>query len=263
MLRFCKYQGAGNDFVLIDARQITQEFTEEQIKRLCDRRFGVGGDGLMLLKNSDKADFEMQYFNSDGRLGSMCGNGGRCITAFANKLGIISDKAHFIGYDGFHESEIISQKGNEALVKLKMRDVESIASCLDGHFLDTGSPHYVEQVEDVWHYPVLKNGNYLRHHPHFPEGTNVDFVEEITLMNGNKHLNVRTFERGVEDETYSCGTGVTASALVYAHLHSAVKSPVYVHTLGGDFQLFFHRLTQGFSDVWLQGPATLVFEGNI
>ncbi len=285
-LHFYKYQGAGNDFVLLDARTMTEMPTEEQIRRLCDRRFGVGGDGLMLLKNSDKADFEMCYYNSDGRLGSMCGNGGRCITAFARKLGIVRDKARFVGYDGFHEAEIISQTENVAVVKLKMRDVDAIDSCLEGHFVDTGSPHYVEQVKEVWHYPVVEKGAYWRRHPHFPEGTNVDFVEisqetvcnavaatnscrTVASVEAGGHttcpvlLNVRTFERGVEDETYSCGTGVTASALVHAHLHPEAASPILIHTLGGDFQVFFHRSAQGFHDVWLQGPATLVFEGEI
>ena len=256
---FYKYQGAGNDFVIIDARFMEIMPTEQEIARFCDRRFGVGGDGLMLLKNSEEADFEMLYYNSDGRLGSMCGNGGRCITAFARKLGLIGKKTCFKGYDGMHEAEIISEEDSTIVIKLKMRNINTITPCLNGFFLDTGSPHYVEKVEQVRSYPVTEKGAFLRSHTVFPNGTNVDFVE----VQPDGSLFVRTYERGVDAETYSCGTGVTASALVYAQTHPHIVSPVDIHSLGGDFKVFFKRVEKGFSEVWLQGNATLVFEGEI
>ena len=213
-LHFCKYDGAGNDFVLFDVRDGDPQLTTEQIAHLCHRRFGIGADGLMTLQKADgQYDFEMKYYNSDGRIGSMCGNGGRCIVAFANRLGLgkVDETTgrrvfDFIGFDGPHKAEILmwNDDVNVGLVKLGMRSVEctSIQRCLDGWFLNTGSPHYVQRVENLEEYDVFGEGRRLRNMTDvFPEGTNVDFIEDMP----DGRLFVRTYERGVEDETWASG----------------------------------------------------------
>jgi len=256
-LQFYKYQGTGNDFILIDNRKNNIVLTEEQVKFLCDRRFGIGADGLMLLELEPSVDFKMIYFNSDGKPSSMCGNGGRCITAFSKQLGIISDKANFIAVDGFHEAII---EENET-ISLKMQDVKTIEIGEDYFYLNTGSPHYVKLVNDIQNFDVVLNGKKIRYNERFiEEGTNVNFVEKI-----NDELVVRTYERGVEDETFSCGTGVTAAALV-AELEgiSNSKNNCIIKTLGGNLEVTFEKvLTQNFYNIWLKGPAQKVFEGII
>lgn len=260
-VHFWKYDGAGNDFVLLDIRESHLQLSTEQIARICHRRFGVGADGLMTLDLCDKSDpsgrpydFEMKYYNSDGGLGSMCGNGGRCITAFAHRLGLFQHSTRFLGFDGPHTAEMVYWDPDRQLgiVRLGMRDIPcaEIRRCLDGWFLDTGSPHYVQRVTDLAHFDVFGEGTRLRHHPEFPQGTNVDFVE--TLDDGR--LFVRTFERGVEDETWACGTGVTASAIV-----TGVRSIV---TKGGDFKVEFDATGQAFVNVCLIGPVACNFEGD-
>ena len=208
-MHFYKFDGAGNDFVVIDNRKGEYHLCEEEIARICHRRFGVGADGLMLLNAAPEGyDFEMVYCNSDGRVGSMCGNGGRCIAAFAYMLGL-GNKLHFVGYDGSHDAEIVTwdKEHKLGIVKLSMRSVEKagVRRVLNGWFLDTGSPHYVQRVENLEHYDVVGEGRRIRNMADvFPEGTNVDFIEDLP----DGRLSVRTYERGVEDETWACGTGV-------------------------------------------------------
>ena len=256
LLHFYKYQGTGNDFILIDNRKNEIDLTGEQIKFLCDRRFGIGADGLMLLELEPGADFKMVYFNSDGNESSMCGNGGRCISAFANKLGVINDRAKFIAIDGIHDAVI-----HEGFVSLKMNDVKSIEKTDDYFFLNTGSPHYVKFVEDVNHFDVFEEGKKIRYNDRFAaEGTNVNFIEKK-----EDSVFVRTYERGVENETLICGTGVTASALVAAiNGVSSGKNYCKVSTLGGELRVKFDKvLESNFYNIWLEGPAEFVFEGNI
>lgn len=264
---FYKFDGAGNDFVVIDNRDGRFQATEDEVARICHRRFGVGADGLMTLESGKCTmpfDFEMKYYNSDGRLGSMCGNGGRCIAAFAYLLrvkergasgGDLHKTFHFKGYDGPHDAEIVmwDEKQHVGIVKLGMRSVASneVRRCLDGWFLDTGSPHYVQRVTDLEHFDVVGEGRRIRNIvEEFPEGTNVDFIEDQP----DGRLFVRTYERGVEDETWACGTGVTASAIVTGN-HSIV-------TRGGDFRVTFDPTGETYGNVNLIGPVALNFIGE-
>ena len=229
----------------------------KQIAALCDRRFGIGGDGLMKLNNREGFDFEMEYYNSDGKVGSMCGNGGRCITRFAYHLGIHKTCYHFIASDGEHESEIDDGTG---IVNLKMKDVDGFTEVDRAFVLDTGSPHYVKMVEDVMDYDVYGRGKAIRNsEPYAKKGINVNFVEPKT----EDEIIVRTYERGVEDETFSCGTGVTAAALVNFHNETGYND-VTVHTKGGTLVVRYNRDNDNhFSDIWLCGPAEKVFDGRI
>lgn len=249
---FYKFDGAGNDFVIVDNREGRYTLGTDEIARICHRRFGVGADGLMTLDAATEGyDFEMHYYNSDGRLGSMCGNGGRCIAAFACMLGL-GKQLHFLGYDGPHDAEVLMWDGRVGMVKLGMRSVESadVRRVLDGWFLDTGSPHYVQRVNDLEHYDVFGEGRRLRYRADiFPEGTNVDFIEDMP----DGRLFVRTYERGVEDETWACGTGVTACAIVSGN-HSLVAR-------GGDFRVDFEATGKAYDQVKLTGPVSLNFTG--
>lgn len=253
---FYKYQGTGNDFILLDNRNKEIQISNENIKLLCDRRFGIGADGLMLLELEPGVDFKMVYYNSDGNESSMCGNGGRCISAFAKKLGIISDKARFLAIDGMHEVNV-----QENYVSLKMNDVKSIEKGDGFYYLNTGSPHYVKSVYDVKNFNVYDEGKKIRNSDRFiAEGTNVNFIEKI-----EDAIFVRTYERGVENETLSCGTGVTAAALVAAVSGLAnSKNNCSIFTLGGSLNVKFDRvLESNFYNIWLEGPAEFVFEGKI
>lgn len=257
-LSFTKYQGTGNDFIIADNRTgIYSALTTAQIHRLCDRRFGIGADGLMLLNEREGFDFEMKYYNADGREGSMCGNGGRCIVKFAWHLGIHREMYRFLASDGIHEAEI----DTDGIVSLKMKDVKTIRRFHNDYILDTGSPHYIKIVSNVKELDVYKKGNEIRHSKEFEEeGINVNFVEQ--LREADK-IFVRTFERGVEDETYSCGTGVTAAALVCYHNENGFND-VEVKTLGGTLSVEFDRMDEdNFENIWLCGPAEKVFEGNV
>ncbi|MDY5969800.1 MAG: diaminopimelate epimerase [Bacteroidales bacterium] len=272
-LTFYKFDGAGNDFILLDTRKNDPRLEAGQIARLCHRRFGIGADGLMTLGEKEGYDFEMRYYNSDGHMGSMCGNGGRCITAFAKMLEIAptaGDMTYcFEGYDGVHYSRLLAWDGNKGNVTLKMRDVEEIVPCLDGWYLNTGSPHYVEMVKHLDHYDVFGKGRTLRNDKAtFPKGVNVDFIEP----HPDGTLRVRTYERGVEDETYSCGTGITASAIVFATRMSREKTQesvlkkeeyaVRLSALGGDFEVSFRQREGWCEDVFLTGPVSCNFKGE-
>ncbi len=256
MLNFVKYQGAGNDFILIDNRDKSVSLNTAQIAFLCDRRFGIGADGLMLLELTDGFDFKMVYFNSDGNESTMCGNGGRCIVAFAARLGVIKTKTIFLAIDGSHAAEIL-ENGN---VQLKMQDVESIKLQSDIAILNTGSPHYIQWVPECKNVDVFGTGRSIRNKDEFqPKGINVNFVERA---NDNK-LIVRTYERGVEDETLSCGTGVTAAAI--ASSGTATGTFNYdIETPGGALNVQFEKHGQlSARNVYLTGPAVQVFEGAI
>ena len=256
ILECFKYQGTGNDFVLIDNREKNISLTTAQIKWLCDRRFGIGADGLMLLELEPGIDFKMVYFNSDGNESSMCGNGGRCITAFAKRLGIVSDTAKFLAIDGIHEAKI-----NNEIVSLKMNDVREVEVGEDFFYLNTGSPHYVKFVNDIENVNVFEEGKKIRYSNRFAvEGTNVNFIEKK-----DNELFVRTYERGVEDETLSCGTGVTAAALIAAFKgQSTDKNNCAIKTLGGNLNVKFEKVLEStFYNIWLEGPATFVFNTNI
>ncbi len=254
-LSFFKYQGTGNDFILLDNRAGQINLTSDQIALLCDRRFGIGADGLMLLEVENGFDFRMVYFNSDGAQSTMCGNGGRCIVAFARKLGIVDTTATFVAIDGPHQAEI----HDDGRVSLQMKDVDNIDFFSDHFQLDTGSPHYVVRAEDVKHLDVFQLGRSIRNEAKFqPLGINVNFMQEE-----EDHLFVRTYERGVEAETLSCGTGVTAAAIAAAGkqtgaFHRRVLTP------GGMLEVFFNKNTPSSAkDIILKGPAELVFSGSV
>ena len=254
---FYKYQGAGNDFILIDNRNLVFESTNvELIAHLCKRSFGIGADGLMLLQNTNDYDFEMLYFNADGKPGSMCGNGGRCIVAFAKHLGIITEETNFLAVDGAHFAKI---SDNGEWVSLQMIDVDSVNRDDDAYVMNTGSPHYVRIVKEVSFLNVFELGKEIRNHPNYKlEGINVNFVEDKT-----DHLVVRTYERGVENETYACGTGATAAALAVAIENNIIghnSTPIKV--LGGQLNIQFNYDGNRFTDVFLEGPTKMVFEGR-
>ena len=256
-LIFYKYQGAGNDFVILDNRAKNIELTVTQIHHLCDRKFGIGADGLMLLQTAEGYDFEMKYYNADGNEGSMCGNGGRCLVKFTYDCGIQLSTYHFLASDGKHKAEIMGEKN---WVNLKMKNVHEVTRANDDFILDTGSPHFVHPCEDVMGLDIVSEGKKIRYSKPFKEkGINVNFVEqkeEDTII-------VRTYERGVEDETSSCGTGVTASALIFAHNQNGFNH-IDVITKGGNLAVEFNKIDdQTYKNIWLSGPAEFVFKGEI
>jgi diaminopimelate epimerase len=256
-MHFFKYQGTGNDFIILDNRNWSYtSLTTERIKFLCDRHFGIGADGLMLLNPHTGYDFEMKYYNADGRESSMCGNGGRCLVKFAYDIGIRKNEYSFIAVDGPHLAEI----EDEEVINLKMKNVGEIEDFHGDFLLDTGSPHYVKMVTDVMELDVYHKGMDIRYSGDFAkEGVNVNFVEQRRP----DEIIVRTYERGVEDETLSCGTGVTASALACYH-HEVGYNYVKVITKGGKLTVRFDRTADNtFENVWLCGPAMKVFEGDI
>ncbi len=255
-LTFYKYHGAGNDFVIIDNRNLT--FPSDNIAYiawLCNRRFGIGADGLMLLQDSEVYDFEMRYFNSDGREASMCGNGGRCIVLFARKMGIIGTTTTFLAVDGPHEA-VMEPDGD---VNLKMSDVTEVEQNGKEFYLNTGSPHFVRFVDNPEMVDVFAEGRKVRYSDRFKEiGTNVNFVG----IRGNS-LTVYTYERGVEDETLACGTGITASALSAALFNGLTKGTYPVKAKGGNLSVSFEKSEKGFTNIWLKGPAAFVFKGEL
>lgn len=257
-IKFYKYQGAGNDFVMIDHRQLIHKFSTKLIQFLCDRRFGIGADGLILLENSEqyKADFKMKYYNADGNESTMCGNGGRCIVAFAKKLGIIEKSCVFEAVDDLHEAYF-----EKELVKLKMSDVNDIEQSDDFYYLNTGSPHHIVFVNDISKIDIKKKGAEIRYSSAYESqnGTNVNFIQK----KGNQLL-IRTYERGVEDETLACGTGVTAAAIASFIKYEKLKKPIEVKAVGGNLNVDFNmKNAQTIEDIWLKGPAEFVFKGEI
>lgn len=259
MLTFYKYQGTGNDFVMVDNRtfQLSKNDTN-LIRSICDRKFGIGADGLIILEDSENPgdDFKMVYFNADGNESSMCGNGGRCLVAFAKFLGIINKKASFTAIDGFHEAIIENEQ-----VGLKMMDVMELKVLANAVFLDTGSPHHVIFTEEVDKIDVKREGAAVRYSEEYSNkgGTNVNFVSQVDDVT----FKVRTYERGVEDETLSCGTGVTAVALAAYATNRTRATTVHLETPGGTLAVNFKVDVAGFKDIWLNGPAKLVFKGEL
>ncbi len=252
---FYKYQGTGNDFVMIDNRN--EEFPKdntELIAKICHRRFGVGADGLILLENDEATDFKMVYYNADGNESSMCGNGGRCIVAFAHFLEIIKKDTVFIAVDGLHEATIIDD-----VVSLKMIDVKEIKEKSSALFMNTGSPHHVQMVSDLKSFDVTKEGARMRYGVYGEKGSNINFVE----ANTKGGFDIRTYERGVEDETLSCGTGVTAVALSMYHLGNTKDKSIAVNALGGQLEVTFEEEDGVYSNIFLKGEAKQVFKGEL
>ncbi|MFY7665426.1 diaminopimelate epimerase [Flavobacterium sp.] len=255
-IHFYKYQGAGNDFVMIDNRSGSFPTTNHKlVQQLCDRRFGIGADGLIAIEPSENTDFKMLYYNSDGNFGSMCGNGGRCAVAFASKLGIVDKQTTFEATDGLHTAKI-----SDATVSLSMNDVTEIRKLDTGLFLNTGSPHLVLVVDDVETVDVAHLGAHFRNDPIFaPGGTNVNFVQIID----DSTLKMRTFERGVEAETLACGTGATAAALALFYEKKLLSNHVNLHVAGGTLAVHFSFDGRAFTTVELIGPAKEVYSGTI
>ncbi len=256
--KFDKMQGTGNDFVMINGfklKGITEYLNQQRVKNLCDRKFGIGADGLIVLKPSKKADFEMVYFNADGNESTMCGNGGRCAISAAFEYKLADREMSFIAIDGLHDGIV---RGN--IIELSMKDVNGIIEEKGTYILDTGSPHYVDFFERVNTLDVKSLGAKIRYSPSFEfDGINVNFVE---LLDKDQIL-VRTYERGVEDETLSCGTGVTASVLAAALKYKLNGNSIKVKTLGGNLEVKFHKNVDGFEQIKLIGPAEFVFSGEI
>ena len=254
-IKFYKYQGTGNDFIIVDNRDMTfNKNNIELVQGLCSRKFGIGSDGLILIERHPEWDFNMVFFNPDGSQ-SFCGNGSRCAVAFAREQGMVYDFAKFNSTDGYHEA-IIESNG---LIKLKMHNVCNIEVGESHHYMDTGSPHYNCFEKNIDAIDVVAKGREIRNNKRFKEiGTNVNFIEH--LSNGIK---VRTYERGVEDETLSCGTGVTACALSAALVAEDSSGEIKVSARGGDLSVSFRQTLDGFEDIWLMGPTKFVFNGEI
>ena len=263
-IEFYKYQGTGNDFVMIDNRSgVFPKENVQLIAHLCDRRFGIGGDGLILLENDEIAsklamttDFRMVYYNSDGNQSSMCGNGGRCLVAFAKKQNVINNSCTFIATDGLHHATITENR----LVSLQMIDVPNVNITPDYVFLNTGSPHHVQLVEDLENYNIKENGAAIRYGKLYgAAGSNINFVKQIN----EDTFSLRTYERGVEDETLSCGTGATAVAIAMNAIGKTNSTSIHLNVEGGKLEVSFEKKDGKFTNVFLIGPAEFVFKGEI
>ena len=256
-LEFYKYQGTGNDFVMIDNRSnIFPKENTQLVAHLCDRRFGIGADGLILLDNDATTDFRMVYYNSDGNLSSMCGNGGRCLVAFAKKLNVIQNETTFMATDGLHYATV----GADGIVSLQMIDVAEIKNTPDYSFLNTGSPHHVQLVTDLEHYNVKENGAAIRYGDLYgQQGSNINFVKKID----DATFSLRTYERGVEDETLACGTGATAVAIAMNATGQTDLNTIHLNVEGGKLAVSFDTKDGKYTNVFLKGPAEFVFKGTI
>lgn len=256
-LEFYKYQGTGNDFVMIDNRSNTFPKENTQlVAHLCDRRFGIGADGLILLDTDTTSDFRMVYYNSDGNLSSMCGNGGRCLVAFAKKLNVIQNETTFMATDGLHHATV----GADGIVSLQMIDVAEIKNTQDYSFLNTGSPHHVQIVEDLQHFNVKENGAAIRYGNLYGQaGSNINFVKKIDETT----FSLRTYERGVEDETLACGTGATAVAIAMNATGQTNSNEINLNVEGGKLAVSFDKVNKKYTNVFLKGPAEFVFKGTI
>lgn len=252
--QFVKYQGTGNDFVIIDNRN--REFPKDNVQlveMLCDRRIGIGADGLILIENSEGFNFRMVYFNADGKEGSMCGNGGRCAVAFSYRYNIAPQKGAFIAVDGEHTYEV----GLDA-IKITLIDVKEIKQGNNAFILNTGSPHYVYYVDNVDDTDLIADAHKIRYNDEYKaKGINVNIVED-----NNGKLKMRTYERGVEDETLSCGTGTVAVALSYAERNKLTNGEVNINARGGNLKVYFNKESGCYNNIWLEGAATKVFEGD-
>ena len=255
-INFSKYNGAGNDFIVIDDRNNNIENNSSLIKKLCNRNFGIGGDGLILIKESKSTDFEILHYTSDGNLGSLCGNGSRCAISFAFKNNIIGKKTLFEAFDGIHEAEVI----NKDLIKMDMKINSQILQNKYGTWLDTGSPHLVIEKENTDKLDVNLEGSSIRYNEHYnKEGVNVNFIEKIS----DETFKIRTYERGVENETLACGTGSTASAICMNYLEKSNSNLITMKCRGGDLKVQFKSNNKEYNNISITGPAKLVFEGQI
>ena len=253
IIEFYKYQGTGNDFIMIDDREKEFDLTDNDlIAALCERRMGIGADGLILLREHGTLDFEMIYFNADGKESSMCGNGGRCIIAFAQMLEMTGNETTFMAIDGEHKGRLMDDG-----IYLQMQDVKKIEGVGDGLVLNTGSPHYIEMVDELDYIDVDKQGRKIRNSAPFKkDGINVNFVLDAS------ELQVRTYERGVEAETLSCGTGVVATAIAMHYANCIEETLVNVKTKGGELTVSFEEFNGGYRNIWLSGEASMVFAGE-
>ena len=256
-IEFYKYQGTGNDFIMIDNRSgFFSKNDTKLVERLCDRRFGIGADGLILLENDYETDFKMVYYNSDGNQSSMCGNGGRCLVAFANKLDVIQNKTTFVAADGLHHATV----GDDAIISLQMIDVDEIQKNDSYTFLNTGSPHHVQIVDDLRNFNVKETGAAIRYSDLYGEkGSNINFVKKIN----DSEFSLRTYERGVEDETLACGTGATAVAIAMNAMGETDKTSIQLNVEGGKLVVSFDKSGSQYTNVFLTGPAKFVFQGKI
>lgn len=262
-ITFYKYQGAGNDFIIADpASNSSLKGQTELIEHLCDRRFGIGADGFILWepRAGGQEDFYMTYYNSDGRESTLCGNGGRCIVAFAHEFQGQSRQMNFAAIDGLHQAEVGSKLDEGGIwIRLQMPDVPHIKEVEGGLWLDTGSPHHIEVVSDLQGFPVTEEGRRIRREAYGESGSNVNFVEKSTHVD----FAVRTYERGVEDETLACGTGVTAAALAMHYLGKSGETKLQIQAQGGLLEVEFEPSEKGYKNIWLSGPATFVYKGEI
>ena len=255
-IKFSKYNGAGNDFIVIDDRKNNIDNNPSLIEKLCNRNFGIGGDGLILIKESKSTDFEILHYTSDGNLGSLCGNGSRCAISFAYKNKIIGKKTRFDAFDGIHNAEII----NDNLVKMEMKINSDIIENEYGTWLDTGSPHLVIEKDNTDELDVNLLASSIRYNEYYKkEGVNVNFIEKVS----NETFKIRTYERGVENETLACGTGSTASAICMNYLGKSQSNNITMKCRGGDLKVQFISKDSLFTNISITGPAKLVFEGRI
>ncbi len=252
---FYKYQGTGNDFIIFDNRTLFfPKRNNELISTLCNRHFGIGADGLILLENDKNSDFKMVYFNADGNESTMCGNGGRCIVAFAQKLHLFDKKTSFLAIDGLHHATI-----DASSVSLQMIDVSEVRISEHSIFVNTGSPHHIEIVDDLEHFPVIDKARKIIKSKYSTEGCNVNFVEQLN----DNTFKVRTYERGVEDETLACGTGVTAVAIAMHKVNKTNSNHIKLNVLGGNLEVKFIAEHDRYVNVILSGPTQFVFKGTL
>lgn len=252
---FYKYQGTGNDFIIFDNRTLFfPKRNNELISTLCNRHFGIGADGLILLENDKNSDFKMVYFNADGNESTMCGNGGRCIVAFAQKLHLFDKKTSFLAIDGLHHATI-----DASSVSLQMIDVSEVRISEHSIFVNTGSPHHIEIVDDLEHFPVIDKARKIIKSKYSTEGCNVNFVEQLN----DNTFKVRTYERGVEDETLACGTGVTAVAIAMHKINKTNSNHIKLKVLGGNLEVKFIAEHDRYANVVLSGPTQFVFKGTL
>lgn len=252
---FYKYQGTGNDFIIFDNRTLFfPKRNNELISTLCNRHFGIGADGLILLENDKNSDFKMVYFNADGNESTMCGNGGRCIVAFAQKLHLFDKKTSFLAIDGLHHATI-----DASSVSLQMIDVSEVRISEHSIFVNTGSPHHIEIVDDLEHFPVIDKARKIIKSKYSTEGCNINFVEQLN----DNTFKVRTYERGVEDETLACGTGVTAVAIAMHKINKTNSNHIKLNVLGGNLEVKFIAEHDRYANVVLSGPTQFVFKGTL
>jgi len=257
-IHFDKYHGAGNDFIVFDNRlKSYNDMLVNQLKKICDRHFGIGADGIILIESHSDADFEMIYYNSDGKLSSLCGNGGRCAVSFALRHNIIKTETIFMTADGLHKAYQIHPNQ----IRLQMQDVVDLIENDNAIIINTGSPHYVKLIQNCKKVDTNSQGAAIRFSEQFmPDGINVNFIQKDTP----NRYHIRTYERGVENETLACGTGAVAAALAMHYMgESNGECKIELQTLGGLLTVDFDFINQTYTNIHLQGPADFVYSGII